>query len=144
MPYALRILALLFIVASLLGSLPLYAAELRKMSVQDAHRKALAAEILLVDVRTPGEWQDTGIGEGARAISMHRPGFITQLQALTGGDKTRPVALICARGGRSKKMSSQLRQLGYSNIIDVSEGMLGSRDGPGWLKAKLPTTPYSE
>ena len=31
-----------------------------------------------------------------------------------------------------------LRQAGYSGFIDVSEGMLGSARGPGWVATGLP------
>lgn len=119
------------------------AADTRTITVQEAHAGAANGEIVLVDVRTPGEWRDTGIGEGAHAVSMHLPGFVEKLVVVTGGDKSRPIALICARGGRSARMSAQLARLGYSTILDVAEGMLGSRHGPGWLKARLPTSPYA-
>ena len=37
-----------------------------------------------------------------------------------------------------------MTKAGFSNIIDVPEGMLGSAAGPGWLAADLPTLPYEE
>ncbi len=65
--------------------------------------------------------------------------FIDQVSAQVGGDRSLPVALICARGVRSRKMSNRLKQAGFTNIIDVPEGMLGSGAGPGWIKRGLPT-----
>ena len=32
-----------------------------------------------------------------------------------------------------------LREANYSGFIDVSEGMLGSSRGPGWIAVGLPT-----
>lgn len=115
-----------------------------KISVEEAHRRAAAGEVFLIDIRTPGEWRDTGVGEGAHAISMHLPGFAEKIAAVTGGDVSRPIALICARGHRSAKMAAALARLGYSKILDVSEGMLGSNQGPGWLKSRLPVRSYSD
>ena len=69
---------------------------------------------------------------------MRRKDFVEALDTLVAGDRTAPVALICARGVRSNAMSRRLRNAGYTNIIDVPEGMLGSRAGPGWIKRKLP------
>jgi rhodanese-related sulfurtransferase len=46
--------------------------------------------------------------------------------------------LICATGGRSGSVMRRLRQSGYDGFIDVSEGMLGSRRGPGWINSGLP------
>jgi rhodanese-related sulfurtransferase len=39
---------------------------------------------------------------------------------------------------RSSRLSRTLRDAGYSNVIDVPEGMLGSYAGPGWLERGLP------
>jgi hypothetical protein len=35
-------------------------------------------------------------------------------------------------------MKEKLNSLGFTNVTNVSEGMLGSRAGPGWLKRNLP------
>ena len=97
------------------------------------------SRIELVDIRRPQEWQQTGVGSGAHRISMHQSGFVKRIDTLLGGDRSRPVALICARGVRSAHMKAQLNALGFTNVTNVSEGMLGSQAGPGWLKRKLPT-----
>ena len=94
--------------------------------------------VKLIDIRRPSEWRQTGVGRGAHKISMHQSGFLARLDALVSGDRSQPIALICARGQRSRYMKAQLNQLGFTNVTDVSEGMLGSPSGPGWLKRKLP------
>ncbi len=103
-----------------------------------AHKLALSGEITLVDIRRPDEWAKTGSGQGAHRLDMRRNDFITALDELLSGDKSKPVALICARGVRSNRMSEKLKKAGFSKIIDVPEGMLGSKAGPGWVKRKLP------
>jgi len=108
------------------------------LSVTEALRAAEAREITLVDIRRPDEWAATGIGKGAVPIDMRRGDFIEALLAQTDGKTDTPVALICARGVRSAYLSAQLQAAGFSKIIDVPEGMLGSGAGPGWLKAGLP------
>ncbi len=112
------------------------------MSAAQAHELAGKGALVLVDVRHPTEWKKTGIGATATPISMHVRGFLKKLDQVTGGDKSKPVALICAQGARSARVRSILATLGYTNLIDVGEGMLGSRAGVGWLKAGLPTKPY--
>ncbi len=71
---------------------------------------------------------------------MHERGFEKRLFAARelAGDK--PIALICATGGRSARLLAALKRAGYSGFIDVSEGMLGSRRGPGWIARGLPIT----
>ncbi|MGI9416122.1 MAG: rhodanese-like domain-containing protein [Hyphomicrobiales bacterium] len=112
------------------------------ITAQRAHELARAGEVLLIDVRRPEEWRETGIGGSARPVSMHERGFVEKLLALTGGDRSAPLALICAAGVRSGFLRAQLLQLGFTRVIDVSEGMLGSAAGAGWLKAGLPVKPY--
>jgi len=109
-----------------------------KVDVQTAHRLAKDGEIYLIDIRRPDEWKKTGSGEGATRLDMRRDDFVDALMALTNGDRSQPVALICARGVRSARMTNRLTAAGFTNIIDVPEGMLGSAAGPGWLKSDLP------
>lgn len=112
------------------------------LSVSQAHDQAVAGELLLVDIRRPDEWRRTGLGEGAEPLDMRRKDFVAALSALVDGDLDRPVALICARGVRSARLSQRLSAAGFTQIIDVPEGMLGSRAGPGWLASDLPTRRY--
>ncbi len=109
-----------------------------QLNVADAHAQALSGDILLVDIRTPREWRATGVGEGAYPLDMRRDDFEQALAHLTGGDRSAPVALICARGVRSARLSNRLTEAGFTNVLDVPEGMLGSAAGPGWVRAGLP------
>ena len=90
------------------------------------------------DIRSREEWQETGLAEPALPISMHEGGFVQKLLQAMGGDPSRRVALICATGGRTRYVQNVLASNGFSNVIDVSEGMMGSPAGPGWLKRGLP------
>jgi rhodanese-related sulfurtransferase len=108
------------------------------LSAPDAHAAATTGSITLIDIRRPDEWARTGVGVGAVPINMLDRDFIDQLTAQVAGDTTVPIALICARGVRSRKMAARLTQAGFTNIIDVPEGMLGSGAGPGWVKRGLP------
>ncbi|MEM9550768.1 MAG: rhodanese-like domain-containing protein [Pseudomonadota bacterium] len=112
------------------------------LGVAEAHKLAGRGDIVLIDIRRPDEWKRTGIGEGAHAIDMRRDDFIEAMTAVAGDDKTAPVALICAAGVRSARLSRRLTEAGYSNIIDVPEGMLGSSAGPGWVRSGLPTRAF--
>jgi len=110
----------------------------KALTVEQAFNAALAGDITLIDIRRPEEWNTTGIGGPAHPIDMRRKDFVATLDTLLNGERDRPVALICARGVRSARMSNHLSKAGFTNIIDVPEGMLGSRAGPGWLSSKLP------
>jgi rhodanese-related sulfurtransferase len=103
-----------------------------------ALQRATAGEITLVDIRRPDEWQATGSAVAAHRLDMRRPDFIAALDALLGGDRSRPVALICAGGVRSARLARLLTDQGFTQVIDVPEGMLGSSAGPGWIARGLP------
>jgi len=110
------------------------------MDAKTAFEKAKNGEIVLLDIRSPEEWKETGTGTYAERVSMHQEGFLLKLDALIDNDKSRAIALICAVGGRSNFIQEELTKRGYTNVIDVAEGMLGSRYGEGWLKRGLPIT----
>jgi rhodanese-related sulfurtransferase len=107
------------------------------MTALEADKAAQSGEILLLDIRTPDEWAETGIPSSGHAVSMHVPGFLEKLAKLNGHDRGKPVALICARGNRSAFLTEELKKRGFSQIIDVSEGMMGGQHGPGWLARGL-------
>ena len=102
-----------------------------------------AGEMTLIDVRSPDEWRKTGVPQGAKTVTIHDPdgmaGFVAAATRAVNGKKDRRIALICARGLRSYRAANALRDAGFTNILNVREGMLGNPlDGPGWLDRKLP------
>lgn len=108
------------------------------LTAPEAQIAAAAGKIALIDIRRPDEWERTGIGAHAVPIDMRSEGFIDALLLQTGGRRDLPVALICARGVRSARMSAHLKKAGFTKILDVPEGMQGSGAGPGWLRHGLP------
>ncbi|MEE9196148.1 MAG: rhodanese-like domain-containing protein [Alphaproteobacteria bacterium] len=115
------------------------------IGADQAMQLAASGEIVVVDVRSPQEWRQTGVPAGARLVTIHQPdgliGFIDAMGDTLGEDRDRPIALICARGNRSSLASSALAEAGYTQVYNIREGMLGSPDGPGWLARGLPTDP---
>ena len=91
----------------------------------EAHAAAKAGDIILIDIRRPDEWAKTGSPDAGHRVDLRVDDFA-------------PIALICARGVRSARTSNVLAEAGFTNIIDVPEGMLGSGSGPGWIKRGLP------
>ncbi len=110
------------------------------MTPLEAHTRAASGEIVLLDIRTPEEWRETGVPASAQAITMHQDAakFFAALEAVTKGDRTKPLALICRTGNRSAALQVELAKAGYTNVTDVAEGVVGGRHGAGWLKAGLP------
>ncbi len=112
------------------------------ISAPEALTRVQAGRLILVDIRRPDEWQATGVAQGAHPVDMRDEDFIAELDALTGGDRSKPIAMICAKGVRSRWMAARLRVSGYENVVDVREGMLGSSAGAGWVARGLPVASY--
>lgn len=93
--------------------------------------------IVIIDIRRPQEWRDTGIPDSARAITMHHPdgpaGFLTAVLDSVDGDKSTAIALICASGVRSTWASTFLARNGFTHVYNIKEGMLGRGRSPGWI-----------
>jgi len=121
---------------------PAWAASGATLSAPDALAQVKAGTLTLVDIRTPAEWQQTGVAQGAVRIDMQHPrggpGFMEELLKQTRGDKHAPVALICRTGNRTTQVQRYLEAQGFTRIFNVSEGMAGSAAGPGWLRRGLP------
>ncbi len=113
-------------------------AEPKVMSAKEASRAVEADEIVLIDIRTPEEWATSGVAKGAWPIDMVSKDFGTRLQALLKAEADKPIAIICATGGRTLFLQNIITQNGLGEVWDVGEGMYGSRHGQGWLKNKLP------
>lgn len=113
------------------------------LSVNDAFALASREEIILLDIRSESEWKETGIASVARPVSMHESQFLTKLQTITSEANGRPIALICATGGRTAWLVKELSSRGITNLIDVTEGMMGNAAGSGWLRSGLPVKAYT-
>jgi rhodanese-related sulfurtransferase len=116
-----------------------------RMTAQVAHNAAIAGDIVLLDIRSPEEWRETGLPASGFAVTMHqsKESFLAEVAAAAGGSKTKSIALICATGNRSARMQDWLRQAGYTSVADVSEGMVGGTRGTGWLRSGLPIRRWS-
>ena len=107
-----------------------------------AHALLQAQNLTLIDVRRPDEWTRTGVAPGADLIDLRRDDFVSAVKQAIADAPNRPVAVICAAGVRSARMTRLLTQAGVIGVIDIPEGMTGSRAGPGWLDRGLPVLPY--
>ncbi|MCH8197278.1 MAG: rhodanese-like domain-containing protein [Proteobacteria bacterium] len=107
-----------------------------------AAERAAAGELLVIDVRSPREWRQTGVAKGARQVTIHDPGglpgFVEAVKVVLGGDLKRPIAVICATGNRSTLAQRFLTEAGFTRVLNIKEGMLGGPYGPGWLTRGLP------
>ena len=95
-------------------------------------KELLAKKVPIVDIRTAGEWKETGIVKGAITITFFNEQgqydlekFLAELNAKV--DTKKELALICRSGSRSNMVGKYLSdKLGYK-VIDIQGGMLDAR-----------------
>lgn len=92
----------------------------------------------IVDIRTPGEWMETGVINGAKTITFNprdKEGFLNEIKSQV--DLKKPVALIC-RSGRRSAIAAMIIDSAELNIINLDGGM-GSLINQGYE-----TVPYQK
>jgi len=113
------------------------------LSAPDAFAKSRTGQLTLIDIRTPREWRETGVAQGALPIDMSRTTFVQELLAAVGGDTDAPIGIICRTGNRTTYTQKALQEMGFTKVYNVKEGMIGSRAGPGWIRRGLPVETVS-
>ncbi len=109
------------------------------LAPREALDAARAGTLLLIDIRTPEEWRDTGLAQGAIALDVETPAFEVRLAGLRLDHRGKRIALIDRSGALSASTRDKLAGRGFRNIVAVRGGMLGPS---GWLAEKLPVVPY--
>lgn len=103
-------------------------AEVINIDAAEAARLS-AAGAPVVDVRTAGEWGDTGVVAGSRLLTFFdeqgRSNPAAWLEKFKGVAKTdQPVIILCRSGNRSQKVAQFLsQQAGYRTVYNVQGGI---------------------
>lgn len=110
----------------------------------DARGMVEAGDLVLLDIRRPEEWEQTGVAAGAWPVSMHAADFRDRLVEILHQYGPDQIAFICRTGNRSGILRSQIESQGVPGIRDVSEGMMGNGRAPGWMARGLPIVSAQE
>ena len=86
---------------------------LTQMTVHDLKKALPPRDLQVLDVRTPGEWQD---GHVSGATYIFLPELEKKLDRL---DKTKPVAVYCDSGYRASIAASLLLRHGFKDVRNV-------------------------
>ncbi|MCF6327768.1 MAG: rhodanese-like domain-containing protein [Devosiaceae bacterium] len=112
------------------------------ITAQDAFAGMQNQTLVMIDVRTEGEWTQSGVATGAIPISMLDPQFLDKLAEVQAQNPGKTIAFICASGRRSTIVQTRLSDMGFSDIFSVYGGTTGSSSSPGWIGEGLPVTPW--
>lgn len=115
----------------LAGAVAAVAAEVKTVSPKDAAQLVADGKAVLVDVREPPEWKDSGVAAPAVLLPMSDfNGERKQWNRFLAQNRDKQILLYCRSGGRSSAVASTLAEMG------VNAGNVGTlRD---WTKAGLP------
>lgn len=116
---------------------PAFAVE--RMKPKNVASAIEAGKVVLVDIRTPAEWAETGVAAPATLIDMKSPHFIDDLLKVFAANPGKRVAFICRSGSRSSGLANLLEKRGgMKDLIDVAGGMAGNGEDKGWVAEGLP------
>ncbi len=94
----------------------------------------------VIDIRTPGEWKETGTIPGSHRIMFYddRGHYDIQKWMEAFGkvvkDKEQPFVLVCRSASRTKVVGRFLaNQMGYKHVKELDGGMMW-----GWLNSHKP------
>lgn len=113
------------------------------ISAETALERQQSGEMVLIDVRTPGEWRQTGIAAGAETIDMQDPEFLQKLVTLRESNPGIEFGFICASSNRSGQVQSYLAQNNVPDVYSVYGGMTGNGAVRGWIADGLPVEAWS-
>lgn len=78
-------------------------------------------DFIVLDIRTPAELAGGVIGHPIN-IDFYSPDFMQKISAL---DRQKTYLIYCRSGNRSKRAVALMEQMGFSDILELKNGILG-------------------
>ncbi|MEZ4361808.1 MAG: rhodanese-like domain-containing protein [Kofleriaceae bacterium] len=72
----------------------------------------------VIDVRTKEEWDDGHLPQATLIPIQEFDGRISEVADLVGGDKTKPVVVVCRSGNRAAKAKAALEAAGFTHVVN--------------------------
>lgn len=108
---------------------------------QEASLELIDSNTPIVDIRTPMEWRESGLLKHSIPIMLFDEkgnydlkDFLEKLNKAV--DTTKPFAIICRTGSRTRMLAPFLSQKLNYNIINITNGIVYAK------KLNLPFEPY--
>jgi rhodanese-related sulfurtransferase len=90
------------------------------MNVVEFSKKITESGVVILDVRTPGEFAE-GFIEGAQMIDFQSGNFETEIGTL---DKDLTYAVYCRSGNRSGQAVKVMQDAGFLNLFNLEGGVI--------------------
>lgn len=105
------------------------AGAIMNMSAQDFSAKTQEAGVVVLDVRTPGEFSQGHI-QGAMNIDVEATTFASEIAKL---DETKTYAVYCHSGRRSGLATQAMAKAGFTHLFNLQNGIAD------WMSQGMPT-----
>lgn len=89
------------------------------VSAKEFNQLVSGKDVQLIDVRTPGEFEN-GHLKNAQMINYMGSDFKTE--AVKNLDKSKPIYVYCASGGRSSKAAKIYKDAGFTKVYNLLGG----------------------
>jgi phage shock protein E len=83
-----------------------------------AAKELLAKGAVALDVRKPDEFSSGHLDRATNIPVQDLSARLADVEKLVGGDKSKPVVVYCAAGGRAAKAKEQLEAAGYTQVVN--------------------------
>ncbi|MCH8547059.1 MAG: rhodanese-like domain-containing protein [Cryomorphaceae bacterium] len=88
--------------------------------VEDVIEMSEQRNVVMIDVRTPGEVANGYLKGTDHFFDISSPNFSKNIDQL---DRNKTYVLICASGARSQKAARYMLEQGFGNVVNMSGGM---------------------
>jgi phage shock protein E len=105
------------------------ASAITNVNVKDFAAKTQEAGVVVLDVRTPGEFVQGHI-QGAMKIDVEASTFDAEIAKL---DKTKTYAVYCHSGNRSGVATQAMAKAGFTHLFNLENGI------SDWMAQGMPT-----
>lgn len=99
-------------------------AKVYNVNVEQFSKLVHANKGVVLDVRTPGEWEEGTIGNATK-MNYYDSDFEAQVEKL---DKDEPVLVYCKKGGRSAGAAEILKNKGFKKVFNLEGGISAWKD----------------
>ncbi len=86
---------------------------------QPTPKQAVAAAALLLDVRSAEEFSAGHLDRAENIPVDEVESKLAEIASKVGGDKSKPIVVYCASGGRAGRAKTTLEKAGFSNVVNA-------------------------
>ncbi|MDD3145461.1 MAG: rhodanese-like domain-containing protein [Candidatus Gracilibacteria bacterium] len=104
----------------LLGETNINSVVFKRLALNDFKKELQKEDSILIDLRTIGELEETGIIPGAKQIDFYSSDFKSYLNSL---DKSNKYLIYCRSGNRSSQTLSLMEELGFKKVLELEGGI---------------------